>query len=133
MRRAIAVLAVALVGCATNAKFQANMNGWMGQSEGALVSTMGPPASVYTLDADTKVLTYASHGQMVLPGQTYSTPVTTNTTGYMNTQPFNMQSTTYVPQQGPATVIGLSCVINITIHNGYVSASRANGNNCVSR
>jgi hypothetical protein len=63
----------------------------------------------------------------------YTTPVTTNTTGYYNATPFNAQSTTYVPQQTAPTIIGLSCTVNITIHNGWVTAWRANGNNCVSR
>lgn len=133
MRHTIAVLALVLSGCATSAKFQANMDGWMGQSEGNLIAGMGPPQSVYPLDDYTKVLTYANSGQMVLPGQTYSTPMTTNTTGYVNNRPFNAQSTTYVPQQGPATVIGLSCTVNITVHNGFVTGWRANGNHCVSR
>lgn len=126
-------LCLLLAACATQKKFQANMNGWIGRSEADLISTMGPPQSVYSLDSDTKILTYVRSGQMVLPGQSYSTPVTTNTTGYYNAQPFNAQSTTYVAQQGPATVINMSCTVNLTIHSGSIAAWRANGNNCVSR
>lgn len=128
----VALLA-SLPGCATHAKFAANMDGWIGQSELSLVSGMGVPRSVYTIDATSKVLTWTRSGQMVLPGQTYSTPVTTTTTGYVNNGAFNAQSTTYIPQQGAATVIGLNCTINVTLHDGQVTAWRSFGNHCVSR
>lgn len=122
-----------LGGCATSAKFSAKMDRWVGQSEGNLVEGLGPPQSVYTLDKDVKILTYSRQGQMVLPGQIYTTPVTTNTNGYYNNTPYSAQSTTYLQQQGAPMVIGMSCTINFTIHSGLVYAWRANGNNCVSR
>lgn len=133
MRTLLLVAISALTGCATNAKFQENMNRWMGQSESSLISGMWPPASVYTVSDTEKVLTYQQSGQMVLPGQTYNTPVTTTTYGQVNSRPFSAQSTTYVPQQGAPTVIGLSCTVNVTITNGWVSRWQANGNHCVSR
>lgn len=129
----LVVAAILLGGCATSAKFSAKMDSWVGQSEGNLVSGLGPPQSVYTLDKDVKILTYARQGQMVLPGQVYTTPVVTNTTGYYNNNPYNAQSTTYVQQQGAPMVIGMSCTINFTIHSGWVYAWSAHGNNCVSR
>jgi hypothetical protein len=132
MRFSILLLA-ALAGCATQAKFQANMDGWIGRSEASLVGGMGPPQSVYTIDATAKVLTWNHSGQVVLPGQTYTTPTTTNTTGYINNRPFNAQSTTYTQQQGAPTVIGLNCTVNVTLHDGFVTAWQSFGNNCVSR
>lgn len=128
-----ALAAMALVGCATSAKFQTNMDNLMHEDVGRAIAYLGAPVNVYQIDADRKVLTFQSSGQMVLPGQTYNTAVTTNTTGYVNNRAFNAQSTTYVPQQGPATVIGLSCTVTVTTKYDLVIEWHANGNHCVSK
>jgi hypothetical protein len=133
MKIAALISLLALIGCATSGKFQANMDSLMHEDVGRVIGWLGPPVNVYNMDDGRKILTFENHGQIVMPGQTYNTPMTTNTTGYVNNHPFNAQSTSYVAQQGPATVIGLSCTVSVTTKNDLVIDWRANGNHCVSR
>lgn len=137
---AAAVAALLLAGCATQAKFQTKMNSFMGHSESALIGAYGPPQSSYVLGDGSRVLQYSRSGQMVLPGMQTMQPVTTNTTGNLTlnqglrqtTGNYNSTSTTYVPQQGPATTIQLGCTVNFTIDaGGTVRAWSATGNHCV--
>jgi hypothetical protein len=131
-----------LTGCATNAKFQAKMDGFVGKPEYVLVGTYGPPQSSYILTDGSRVLQYTRSSQMVLPGQTYTEPVTTNTRGTVTlnqgiqqpqtTGTYNQTSTTYVDKQMPSTVINTSCTVNFTIDRaGIVQAWTASGNRCV--
>jgi hypothetical protein len=142
MRRLILTcyIAALVAGCATQAKFQAKMDSFIGRSEGALVGAYGPPQGSYTLGDGSRVLQYSRSGQMVLPGATTMQPVTTNTTGNLTlnqgmrqtTGNYNQTSTTYVQQQGPATTVQLGCTVNFTIDaSGTVRAWSANGNHCV--
>lgn len=137
---AVALIA-ALTGCATGAKFQTKMNGFVGQSEAAVVGAYGPPMNSYVLGDGSRVLQYTRGGQAVIPGMTTMQPVTTNTYGNMNLNQgfrqtsgnYSQTSTTYVPQQGAATVVNLACTVNFTIDKaGIVQAWRAEGNHCVS-
>lgn len=140
MRTLFTLAAILIAGCATQAKFQEKMNSFVGRSEAVLVGHYGPPLGSYTLTDGSKVLQYTRSGQMVLPGAQTTQAVTTNTTGnvtlnqglHQSTGNYNSTSTTYVPQQAPATVIQLGCTINFTIDaGGTVRAWSANGNHCV--
>jgi hypothetical protein len=134
MKRSAMLVLACLAGCATSGKFQANMDSMMGGDIGPVVSWLGPPANVFQVNASDKVYTFQSGGgQLVLPGQTYNTAVTSRTTGYVNSTPYTANTTTYVPQQGPATVIPLSCTVNVTTHNDVVNRWQANGNHCISK
>lgn len=57
----MSLLPLALCGCATEGKYERNMNAWLGHSEPELVSKWGIPNSTYQL-LDTKYLTYISDG-----------------------------------------------------------------------
>lgn len=129
-----------LVGCASQAKFETKMNGFLGQSEGVVVGAYGPPQSSYVMNDGSKVLQYTRSGQVLLPGATTMQPVTTNTTGNytlnqglnQSTGRYNSQSTTYVQQQAPATPVNLWCTVNFTVNPaGTVTNWQANGNRCV--
>lgn len=52
------LLLVLLSACATGAKYQKNIAGWIGQKEARLVSLNGPPTMVYPIDGIGKMLTY---------------------------------------------------------------------------
>ena len=135
-----AAAALLLAGCATQAKFQAKMDSFVGRPEAVLVGAYGPPQGSYTLNDGSKVLQYSRNGQMVLPGVQTMQPVTTNTTGNVTLNQgmrqtsgsYNSTSTTYVPQQGPATTVQLGCTVNFTIDaGGIVRTWSASGNHCV--
>ena len=146
MRRTVfcLVAALLLVGCATSAHFQEKMNGFLGQHESVLVGHYGPPQAVYTLSDGSKVVQYTRGSQVAIPGAVYTTPVQTITTGSMRSgRPYQMTqvagtytatSTTYVPQQAPATVLSLSCTVNFTLSaNGTVTNWASSGNQCVAQ
>ncbi len=145
MKRIAALVSVALlVACATQAKFAAKMNGFVGQPELVVVSTYGPPQSSYTLGDGSKVISYTRGGTVMLPGYSYNQPVTTNTTGHMTlnnglgtwptTGNYTSTSTTYVPQQTAATPLQVSCTVNFTVdRDGVIRQWTASGNNCVAQ
>lgn len=143
MRIAALLAAVALTGCATNAKFQEDWNSMIGNHEIHVLSYYGPPQSSYTLADGSKVLTYTRSAQMVMPGATTYQPVTTNTRGNvtlnrgiqpMATGTYTQQSTTYVQQQAPSTVIPLNCTVHVTIDaKAIVRSWQAQGNHCVAK
>lgn len=143
MKRLLSATAIALlVGCATQAKFQAKMDGFLGQPEAVVVGTYGPPQNSYVLNDGSKVIQYTRGQTIVMPGATTYQPVTTNTYGNMTlnqglrttTGAYNQTSTTYVQQQGPATPINLSCTVNFTIDKeGIVRRWNADGNHCVAQ
>ncbi len=144
MRLLLVVIAqvVVIAGCATQAKFQVKMDRFIGQPEGLVVGTYGPPQNSYVLNDGTKVIQYMRGGTILMPGVSTSQPVTTNTTGSMTinqgvrttTGTYNQTSTTYVQQQGPAVPINLSCTVNFTVdREGIVRRWSAEGNHCVSQ
>jgi hypothetical protein len=140
MRIRLLLVLLFISGCASTAKFEAKMNGFLGQPESRVVSAYGPPQSIYTLADGSRVIQYSRGGSMVLPGATTMQPVTTNTAGNLTlnqgmrqtTGQYNQQSTTYVPQQAPSTTVQFSCTVNFTIGpDSVVREWSANGNRCV--
>lgn len=141
-RIGLLICAVAVTACATTEKFNAKMNGFVGQPDAVVVGMYGPPDSSYTLADGSKVIQYTRGGTGVLPGATTVEPITTNTRGTMSidlgirapvTGTYSQTSTTYVTQQGPATTVSLSCTVRFTIDPaGIVRKWAASGNNCTS-
>lgn len=140
-KTAIVTLLIALAGCATQAKFQAKMDRFVGQSEVVVVGAYGPPQNSYVLDDGTKVLQYTRSGTIVMPGTTTYQPMVSTTAGNMTLNQgisttkgtYNQTTTSYVPQQGQAIPINVSCTVNFTISkDGIVRLWSAEGNNCVS-
>jgi hypothetical protein len=136
----LAGAAVATAACATTAKFEAKMNSFIGQPEAAIVGMYGPPQASYTMGNGARVLQYTRGGTLMMPGAQTMQPVTTNTNGTMTlnrglqqtTGSYTSTSTTYVPQQTPATPITLWCTVNFTLDaSGTVRGWSANGNHCV--
>lgn len=143
MSKLVTVIVVAmLAGCATQAKFQAKMDNFLGQSEAVVIGNYGPPQNSYVLNDGSKVIQYTRGGTIVMPGATTYQPVTTNTYGNMTlnqgmratTGAYNQTSTTYVQQQGAAIPINLSCTVNFTIDKeGVVRQWNSEGNHCVAQ
>lgn len=68
MRVIFLVLVVFLSACATTARFQKEMNKWVGRQSDDLVAQMGAPESLVRLDDGGRVLTYTFRGGAVLVG-----------------------------------------------------------------
>ena len=58
-----------LAGCATEYKFTANMNSWVGKPESEVVARWGTPTMVFERDG-TRSITYATSQPMVIPPAT---------------------------------------------------------------
>ena len=135
-------LAAALAGCATQEKFVAKMDRFVGQPESSVVMTYGVPTAVHSLSDGSKVMQYTRSKNVVLPGMTTYQPVTTNTYGNVNMNRgtygssyggYSQTSTTMVPQTGPSININQSCTVNFMITSGgVVQTWKAEGNHCVS-
>lgn len=135
-----AILAATLAGCATQEKFNAKMDGFVGQPESALVMAYGVPTGTYPLGDGTKVIQFSRSRNMVLPGATTYQPITSNTYGNVNVNRgvygttsgnYSQTSTVMVPQTGPAINITQSCSVNFMISSaGIVQSWKAEGNHC---
>lgn len=120
MRRLIsAVVLTLLAGCATTAKYEENLQGWIGKPEQDLVRAWGAPNSVYATGG-IKFLTYAKTRQGYVPGMTpsYQTQVIGNT----------VVST---PVGGsPGHAYTRQCDTTFEVSAGVVSSYRFEGNAC---
>jgi len=103
VNRAILYAAVSvLVGCASVANYQAELQTWIGQSEQSLESAWGMPSSI-AFNGDLRLLTYfQSDGSYV-------------TGGYWN-----------------RTVTPLYCTTTFSVQNGIVIQAQFAGNECAS-
>lgn len=64
-----------LVSCATVAKYQENVESWMGSREEALVSSWGAPNSTFAFADGSRVLTYIYDGGGVAHSYGYVTTI----------------------------------------------------------
>lgn len=137
--RKLIVLAAALAGCATQAKFAENMNTLLGAPESAVIARFGAPQSSYSLSDGRKVISYTRSSNMQLGGNTVMQPVTSygSATAYSNRGGYTTAygtSTTYVPVQQPAHNISLVCSVQFWISlKGEVEYWHSDGNHCVSQ
>jgi hypothetical protein len=121
MKRYCLIFSLALLtACATTAKYERNLNSWLGADEVSLVRQWGAPQQAYETGGS-KFLVYSSNGNIVLPGQ--APAYTTNVYG----------NTAYTTPVGgyPAQNIALDCVTTFEVANGVVSNWTWKGNNCV--
>jgi hypothetical protein len=111
-----------LSACATTAKYEAALNGWIGSTEEELVTKWGPPDRVYVAPSGRRILTYVRGESVFIPG---AQPIVTTTT---------VGNSVYTTQYGgsPAMVIPVSCTTDITIDDGRISKWHYEGDYCVS-
>lgn len=112
----IVVATATLSGCATQEKYLQRMQLYVGMSEEDLVSHMGPPTSVYSLNKNTKYTTYHDSETSYIPERA-STSV--NKDGEFHSQ----YSGGYERTQW--------CDTTFTIKKGVVTNFSVKGNNCV--
>jgi hypothetical protein len=122
MKKIIFLLTLILLGCATTANYEKLLSSWVGSPESALISSWGPPSSVYESDG-TKYLTYSKSNSGYIPGVAPS------------------YQTTYVGNTAYTTPVGgyagfaysNNCSTTFTISNKTITNWRYEGNACRSR
>ncbi len=122
-RTALAALAIFnLSSCATTANYEKILDSWLGQSEGSLIDSWGPPDSAYET-GNKKYLTYTRSSTGYVPGTapTYQTTI--------------IGSVAYSTPVGgsPGFSLNYHCKTTFTVNYGTINNWRYEGNNCVAR
>ena len=117
---AIALLATGCVATRTVENYEATLDTWIGAPEAHLIGQWGPPDKFYSLDDDTKFLTYVWANTSTIAG----TPPSYSTTFYGDTA-----YTTAYGGSDPIT-IRRRCETTFTITDGLVTDWSWQGNNC---
>ena len=153
MRLSICLLATFLIsGCATTKGYQEVLETWVGSSADDLVSSWGPPTSVYELSNGGKVIQYNRSNTGQVGGYTYQSPETTyhNGSGYSSGQAsaydnygnsahatssgyssYNGSSTTYTTKTTPVYNVTYTCNTRFTTDSaGKIVKWSHQGNSC---
>ena len=130
----IGLVAILLVGCATEAKYRAVLETWIGLPIDRLVSAWGPPHRSFKKQDGRTLYTWSDQRTVMLSGGT--TAQTTYHTGTVyggnGGKSFSGTSTTYVPN--PPTPLHLSCQTTFeTDRSGKIIHWSYKGNDCRSR
>ena len=137
--KAISLLVLLLVGCATSANYEKVLQSWVGSSADNLVMRWGPPASSYQLSSGGRVLEYSNQRNIQLGGYTTTVPQTTYTSGTANVYgtggsangTYSGTSTTYVQQTTPVQNIAMQCITRFTVNaQGTITNWAWQGNDC---
>lgn len=110
----------ALSSCASSAGYKEVVESWVGSTETALVQSWGPPDQVYSAPDGSRILTYYSQRNIMLPGSapTYQTTVIGNTA-----------YTTSSGGRAPSN-LAMSCETSFTVRNNKITYWRFQGNDC---
>jgi hypothetical protein len=140
MKRIFVVTIVAsLVGCATQAKFEAKMDQYIGQTESNIMSAYGQPQSSFVLNDGNKEIQYVKNNVVYALGPNVELPVPGSlgpnhrlTIDAMTTPNFSSRPTTSaVRHQGATVPVNTSCAIKFIIDKeGIVRQWNADGNHC---
>lgn len=129
----LAVLCLGLCGCATTAKYEAKLNGWIGASEDALISGWGVPDQEYRTASGKKAVAYIQKETVQTGGYTYAVPQTSYHSGRIGNETYSGTSTEYVTETTPGQRYKLFCKTSFIIDSsGKVESWHHEGNNCVS-
>lgn len=137
LRLLTSLAALVLAACATESKFAARIDEFVGKPESAIVTKLGPPDRAYPLADGSRVLQWrmSKTVNMVLPGGT--TPVQSHTYGQVGTGvggSFTSTTTTNVPNAPLIVPIDQSCSLNVTVNAAsVVTGWSAAGNHCKSK
>jgi hypothetical protein len=116
----IALAAVMLAGCATNARYQSMIDSWVGKQEMELIRQWGPPHGSYDSGGHT-FLTYTNEGSVYIPGTTSTASTTViGNSAYTNVYPG------MAPQN-----IRTWCRTVFEVADGVIVSSGGQGNHCV--
>lgn len=104
-----------LAGCATEAKYRAQLNTYFGYTEKELIDAWGPPDSTYKLNNKTEYFTYNKSRNVYVPA--------TGTT--------NLYGNTFNTGYYGGYTENLNCKTTFTLENGTVTDYRFEGNDCL--
>jgi len=128
------LLTLSLSACASTAKYEAQLNTWVGQSEDALVAAWGVPNKEYRFGDAKKAISYVRKDTIQTGGFTSIEPQTTYYEGTIENKPYSGTSTTYTRETEPVRTYKLFCKTSFVINkNGIVESWQHEGNNCVSQ
>lgn len=114
-----------LTACATQAKYEAMLETWVGKHVDELVLSWGPPQGAFDLSDGRKIIEYREERTIQMSGRTYTT---SNTTYGLRPQD---NRTTYSTHTTPGHGIDLSCKTRFTISkNGIIAKWSTEGNDC---
>lgn len=113
--------------CATTEKYNAELNGWIGKKEVALLETWGKPSSIFKLGQQEQIVTYVHQDNEIIPAESM-----------MYTPDFNNGYTLYAPfsyaedfaDWPPAFVVKNICQTSFHIKNGIIQSWQWRGNAC---
>lgn len=133
MRKLLFILVcVMTAGCATTARYEAQLDSWIGSSEESLVAGWGVPDKEYRLNDGKKAVEYIQRDTIQTGGYAYTRPQTTYETGTIGDEPYSSTSTTYVKEVEPVKKYKLYCSTSFIIGtDGKVVSWQHEGNNCV--
>lgn len=120
-------LTLTIIGCATTGGYEKILNSWLGDTESHLVSSWGPPQSIYLSPDGSRILTYVSQRTAVIPG--YTAPTTTHVTGQNVGNMFSGTATTY-NYSTPPTAVQMTCQTHFTVQDGKIVSWSYRGNAC---
>ena len=127
-----ALLCAVVSGCASTAKYEAQLNTWIGVDEEALIAAWGVPDKEYRMDDGKKAVAFVRKDAYETGGYTRVTPQTTYQTGTIDGKPYSGTSTTYVTETVPSEKHKLFCKTSFIINAaGKIESWHHEGNNCV--
>jgi hypothetical protein len=130
----VLLLCLWLFGCATTAKYEAQLDTWIGKSEDSLIAAWGVPDKAYNLRDGKKAIEFIRKDTFRTGGYTYTVPQTTYQSGTIGNQAYSGTSTQYVTETVPVQKYKLFCKTSFIIDaDGKVESWHHEGNNCISR
>lgn len=121
-----------VISCATSAKYDTRLNGWLGKSETRLAQKWGKPSATKIMNNGDKVVTYTKADGVYIPAQFYI---------YNPGQVAN-EDDIYTPFDGEYDFgpynelvgyeVSKTCQTSFLIQNGIISGWKWRGNDCVS-
>ena len=125
-------MVVFLSGCfPTTDGYKKIVKSWVGAHVDELVSVWGIPNSSFDLSAGGKILEYVHSRTIQSGGYSYSSPQTTNLSGFASGSYWSGTATTYVTQTTPVYSSTYTCKTRFTVNSrGYITKYAFQGNDC---
>jgi hypothetical protein len=138
---ACAAFCLSLGGCATQGKYTAKVQTWIGHHTDELISSWGPPSSSTALSSGGKVLEYARSQTVQSGGGTFYLPMTNYQSGTVNaygsteygSANYGGTTTQQMPFNVPSSISTKWCSTRFTTNRQSIIINWAiEGNDCTS-
>lgn len=133
MQKLILGLAAAalLCGCATEKKYDRELDGFLNQPVTKLEARFGKPSAAKILDDDSQVITYTKVDESYVPSEYYMYDDTLVPGQEVVYSPFNGDYDFYPFERSFGYTVEFVCQTSFLVEKGIVRAWRWKGNNCV--